>query len=93
MPNADLTSKAYWRPWYARQHATAIAVAQDEDVQEIAALQTTIAGVSTDRGNRRDLDCADFAWQADAQAELESDPGDPHGLDGDDDGVACELLP
>lgn len=41
-----------------------------------------------------DLDCADFASQADAQAELRRDPTDPHGLDGsDDDGIACESLP
>lgn len=41
-----------------------------------------------------DLDCADFGSQADAQAELRSDPSDPNGLDGnDDDGIACESLP
>jgi hypothetical protein len=37
-----------------------------------------------------DLDCADFATQQEAQAELERDPSDPHGLDADGDGVACE---
>ncbi len=37
-----------------------------------------------------DLDCADFATQAQAQAELEADPSDPNGLDADDDGIACE---
>lgn len=41
-----------------------------------------------------DLDCADFGSQADAQAELRSNPSDPNGLDGnDDDGIACESLP
>lgn len=40
-----------------------------------------------------DLDCADFATQAEAQAELDADPSDPHGLDGDGDGIACESLP
>lgn len=40
-----------------------------------------------------DLDCADFASQADAQAALEEDPSDPHGLDADGDGIACETLP
>jgi hypothetical protein len=39
---------------------------------------------------QRDLDCADFATQADAQAEFERDKSDPHGLDPDGDGVACE---
>jgi excalibur calcium-binding domain-containing protein len=38
-----------------------------------------------------DLDCADFATQEEAQENLL--PGDPHGLDGDGDGVACEDLP
>lgn len=38
-----------------------------------------------------DLDCADFANQAEAQESLY--PGDPHRLDGDNDGVACEDLP
>jgi hypothetical protein len=40
-----------------------------------------------------DLDCADFDSQAEAQAELRSDPSDPNGLDAEDDGVACESLP
>lgn len=38
-----------------------------------------------------DYDCADFATQEEAQEQLS--PGDPHGLDGDNDGVACEDLP
>jgi hypothetical protein len=38
-----------------------------------------------------DLDCADFSTQAEAQENLF--PGDPHGLDGDSDGVACEDNP
>jgi len=40
-----------------------------------------------------DLDCSNFANQAQAQAWLVSHPGDPDGLDGDKDGVACETLP
>ena len=40
-----------------------------------------------------DLDCADFDSQAEAQAELGSDPSDPNGLDAEDDGVACETYP
>ena len=39
-----------------------------------------------------DLDCADFASQEEAQAELEADPSDPNGLDADSDGIACEEL-
>jgi len=37
--------------------------------------------------------CSDFANQAAAQAWLNAYPGDPDGLDGDDDGVGCESLP
>ncbi len=37
-----------------------------------------------------DKDCADFPSQAAAQAELKRNPSDPHRLDGDDDGYACE---
>ena len=41
-----------------------------------------------------DRDCADFATQAEAQAFFRSEgPGDPHGLDRDHDGRACEALP
>jgi hypothetical protein len=39
-----------------------------------------------------DLDCADFAAQQEAQAELERDPSDPNNLDADNDGIACEEL-
>lgn len=38
-----------------------------------------------------DYDCADFGTQEEAQEYLS--PGDPHGLDGDNDGIACEDLP
>jgi endonuclease YncB( thermonuclease family) len=42
-----------------------------------------------------DRDCADFATQAEAQQfYLNHDPSDdPHGLDADDDGRACDSLP
>jgi Excalibur calcium-binding domain len=41
-----------------------------------------------------DLNCKDFATQADAQTSLDSSGGaDPHGLDRDNDGLACEDLP
>ena len=39
-----------------------------------------------------DLDCADFATQQEAQAELARDPSDPNNLDADNDGIACEEL-
>ncbi len=42
----------------------------------------------------QDLNCGDFTTQEQAQAELERDPSDPNGLDGNDnDGRACESLP
>ncbi|GGY77805.1 excalibur calcium-binding protein (plasmid) [Streptomyces anulatus] len=44
----------------------------------------------------QDLDCSDFRFQEDAQAEFNRDPGDPNRLDedrGSDDGIACEVLP
>ncbi|MFO7545439.1 MAG: thermonuclease family protein [Trueperaceae bacterium] len=41
-----------------------------------------------------DRDCRDFATQAEAQAFYEAaGPGDPHRLDGDANGIACERLP
>ena len=41
-----------------------------------------------------DKDCSDFSTHAEAQAFFESQGhGDPHGLDRDDDGLACESLP
>lgn len=36
------------------------------------------------------LNCEDFASQAEAQAEFDSDESDPNQLDRDDDGEACE---
>ena len=39
------------------------------------------------------LNCDDFQHQEDAQAELAKDVSDPHNLDGDKNGVACESLP
>jgi LPXTG-motif cell wall-anchored protein len=42
---------------------------------------------------QEDLDCGDFATQEEAQAVYDQDPSDPHGLDADDDGIACETLP
>jgi Excalibur calcium-binding domain len=40
-----------------------------------------------------DQNCSDFASQAAAQAHLRADPSDPDGLDGNNDGIACERLP
>lgn len=41
-----------------------------------------------------DRDCSDFSTQSEAQRFFERhQPGDPHGLDGDGNEVACESLP
>ncbi|MEU6375304.1 hypothetical protein [Streptomyces sp. NPDC046909] len=43
-----------------------------------------------------DLDCSDFTYQEDAQAEFDRNLNDPYRLDedqGPDDGIACEILP
>jgi Excalibur calcium-binding domain len=40
----------------------------------------------------QDKDCSDFSSQAEAQAEFDSDSSDPHGLDADNDDIACESL-
>jgi len=42
----------------------------------------------------QDCDCTvHFRTQPEAQAILDTYPGDPHRLDGDNDGIACEALP
>ena len=40
-----------------------------------------------------DLDCSQFTFREDAQAVLNANRADPHGLDPDRDGLACETLP
>ncbi|MEQ8468690.1 excalibur calcium-binding domain-containing protein [Coleofasciculus sp. E2-BRE-01] len=37
--------------------------------------------------------CSDFTTQKEAQRVLDEFPDDPHGLDKNNDGVACESLP
>ena len=50
-----------------------------------------IAAGAPDQAEARDYDCSDFGNQAQAQKFLL--PGDPYGLDGDGDGIACSSLP
>lgn len=55
-------------------------------------LATSLMGVSP--ASATDMDCADFATQADAQAFfIAAGAGDPHQLDYDGDGLACEDNP
>lgn len=42
---------------------------------------------------QKDCNCSDFSTQKQAQAVLDAFPNDPHGLDRNKDGVACESLP
>lgn len=49
--------------------------------------ETPVTGAQQPGG---DLDCPDFASQAEAQAVYNQDPTDPNGLDADNDGEACE---
>jgi len=54
-----------------------------------------LAGVvvsSPGSGGDSNLDCASFVTHEQAQRVFEQDLSDPHYLDGDDDGVACEEL-
>ncbi|MGW7195965.1 excalibur calcium-binding protein [Streptomyces chryseus] len=58
-----------------------------------AAASLPLSGVSY---AQPDLDCSDFTYQEEAQAEFDRDPSDPYRLDedpGDDDRIACEALP
>jgi len=43
-------------------------------------------------GEEDTFDCTDFTDQAIAQAILDSDPSDPHNLDPDGNGIACDEL-
>lgn len=57
-------------------------------------LTTLVTGSSSSATAATDMDCSDFATQAAAQTFfLNAGPGDPHGLDGEGDGVACESNP
>ena len=54
-----------------------------------AALSLGVTGTAS----AADLNCSDFATQAEAQAAFNATPGDPNGLDRDGDQIACETLP
>jgi hypothetical protein len=50
-----------------------------------------VSGIFVNKGDA--FNCADFKSQAEAQAVLRADPGDPNQLDTDrprPDGIACE---
>jgi hypothetical protein len=58
----------------------------------LVVLPLLLVFVSVARAQENNLNCADFSSQAEAQAELDSDPSDPNNLDADNDGQACEDL-
>ncbi len=76
---------------------TGAAVAATSTARPVATLRPTLRPTATRpvipvvQGG--DYDCRDFSTQRRAQAVLDAEPGDPYGLDGDYDGVACEALP
>ncbi|MGV8856288.1 MAG: excalibur calcium-binding domain-containing protein [Devosia sp.] len=52
-----------------------------------------IAGLMVFPAIAQDMNCSDFRTWREAQDFYESQgPGDPHGIDRDGDGVACETL-
>ena len=60
-----------------------------ETPQNLGVEDGTVLGADTGG----DRDCLDFPSQMAAQERLRSDPSDPYGLDIDDNGVACDILP
>jgi hypothetical protein len=59
-------------------------------VAAVLAAGATLPFAGIANAQQPDRDCPDFASQAEAQAALDSRPGDPERLDSDDDGIACE---
>ena len=56
----------------------------------LAVLGMLIMLVSAPALAQDDLNCDDFATQEEAQGVYNDDTSDPNGLDGDNDGLACE---
>lgn len=81
---------------YVERYVAAVRAAREAGVGRWAGAPSGATGATQPRYDPRgpDRDCRDFATQAEAQRFLEAaGPGDPHRLDGDGDGVACERLP
>ena len=57
------------------------------------AVGCTLVGSPASANHVGDRNCSDFTFQEDAQAHLAAHTGDPDGLDGDGDGIACQSLP
>ncbi|MGQ4648931.1 excalibur calcium-binding domain-containing protein [Lyngbya aestuarii] len=67
-----------------------------ESVQTPAAGATEALDTAADKLEldciQKNCNCSDFSQQKEAQAVLEAFPDDPHGLDRNNDGIACESL-
>lgn len=60
----------------------------------VSLLASLLVGLGAPAAHAADRDCADFGTQAGAQRfHDDNGPGDPHRLDADGDGRACESLP
>ena len=59
-------------------------------IQTVSVVMAFMAGAIVSTGAQGNLDCGDFGSRAEAQAHLDADPSDPDGLDGNNDGIACE---
>ncbi len=70
--------------------ASASATASPEAISAPPGDMSVPPDTSTAPDASGDLNCSDFSSQAEAQATLEDDPSDPHELDEDGDGEACE---
>lgn len=78
-----------------RQAAEAERVRQQEATRRAAAPAAALTAPTSTRSGYTggDMNCGDFSSHAQAQAFFESQgPGDPHDLDRDSDGLACESL-
>jgi len=86
------------------EHGTIVIVTDGVDYQiqtgydrpPTAAPEMPGTAPSSNNTTQGDRDCRNFATQAEAQAFFLANGGparDPHRLDGDDDGIACESLP
>lgn len=84
---------------HARVYGTAVdgtVIVQSDGYSYTIRTSRSAPPAATVGAQEADRDCADFATQAEAQAFFLAAGGparDPHRLDGDDDGIACERLP
>lgn len=95
LPPHEAATCTYIERYVAVKVEWDLAVDQTEktELESLAAGCTTGGPGDPTDPPAEDLDCSDFATQEEAQAVLDQDPSDPHQLDGDGDGIACESLP